>query len=563
MREYFEPLDEFERIARNKPKSNLPKGFPKVTDGSTSAFNLSRPKSVIQKLPTGVVESLDKDKDLASIGSLILTERILPNANSTGTPLQKCWAAMNKALTYGSQPAFCFFTKRNDYFGADFKLPYIKDVFLEAGKVYDKDCNVIFMRSWYQELDIKAIINKEKKLKQAGLKSGWNTALLQDLKAKSKDEDAKTPIEKELSTNVGGIEIIFGFQKGVGAKFIGYSPDLEEVVFEKVNPDPRGIIPIHYLYADLDMSNPLGRGAVELVQGLQNLIDSELQMYQYQNGILAAPPMIKRGEFNLKSIQWMPNAIWDLGAGANNSITPVQVSTAGINNFSNNYSLLKSQMLNINNSNDTSISADVGNPGFSKTPSGVKAMQERSNITDNHLAKQFEGWFGDVCETMLNIHFAGSHGQEEIDLTEEYIKKRQIEDPEFDSKQAVVMYDEVRSGFKFKVNYSTSKLQLDSEAVENLKGLLDMRKEYPELANYVRLDKVFARLVNKIGIEDPEELLNVNPDEQMTLLQGNEQGVQGDMGQVEDNQALGDEQMADLGLGEPEEQYVGNEQEEM
>lgn len=507
MKPFFEPLAEYERVARNKPKNNIPAGLPKTTDGTTASYLSSRSKSVIQQLPNGVVKSLDDDKDLAGVSELLLERKIIPNATSTGTVIQKCWAALTKAQTYGAQPGFVFYTKRGDYYGADFKLPYIKDVFFEPGKVYDKDCNYIFMRSWYQEGDIKSIIDREEKAAQNGFSSGWNIANLKLLEAKSKDDDSKTPAENESNSDSKGIEIIFAFQAGIGAKFYGYSPDIEEVVYEIENPDPRGVIPIHYLYVDLDMSNPLGRGSVESVYGLQNMLDAEMQMYQYAQAIMLNPPLKKYGNISSSQIRFKPNAIWDMGNNPDNRVEVVNINTTALNNFPNNYGLIKSQILNINNANDTSISSEIGNPGFSKTDSGVKAQQERVGITDNHLAKQFEAWYGDICETMLNIHFALSHGDDEIELTEEYIRKRQVEDPEFNSTSASFNYDDVKNGFKFEVDFSTSKLKEASEAVDNLKGILELRQQYPELAQYVRIDKLFARLVNKLGIEDPEEIM--------------------------------------------------------
>lgn len=500
-------IDELERIALNKPKSNIPDGLPTVTDGTTASYVQSRPKSVIQQLPTGLVTSLDKDKDLADVANLVLTEEILPNANTTGSVIQKSWGALSKAMTYGSQPAYCFYTQHGNYFGADFKLPYIKDVILESGKVYDKDCNVIFLRAWYQPSDIKYLIYREKQLAKHGIESGWRLDKLTQLEAKEKTDESKTPAEKEKNLETGGIQIIFAFQQGVGATFYGYSPDNNEVVYSTVNPDPRGIIPIHFIYHDMDMSNPIGRGAVELVAGLQNMLDSEMQMYQYAQALGLNPPLIKRGSFDTSTIRFKVNAIWDLGADQNASISPANISTNATNNFSNNYGLIKSQILNLNNSNDTSVSAEVGNPGFSKTDSGVKAQQERVGVSDNHLRKQFEGWFGDVCETMLNIHFALSEGEQEVDLTQEYIKRRKLEDSEFDASTAVVDYNKKLKGFKFKVDASTSKLKDDEQSMENLKGILELAQSDPELGQIIRKDQLLKRMINKSGVDDPEELV--------------------------------------------------------
>lgn len=502
-------INEYERIARNEPKGDLPAGFPSTTDGTTASYVQARPKSVIQQIPTGLVRSLDDDLELADIANLVLTEDILPNATTSGTVIQKSWAALSKAMIYGSQPAFVFYSNKGDYFGADFKLPYIKDVILEAGKTYDKDCNVIFVRAWYQPNDIKALLAREKALGGSGIDSGWRANVLKDidLEIKAKDDESKTPAERKLNLEAGGIEIVFAFQRGKGGTFYGYSPDLKEVVYSVTNPDPRGEIPIHYLYHDLDMSNPIGRGAVEMVEGLQNMLDAEMQMFQYAQALGLNPPLIKRGTFDTSTVRFKNNAIWDLGLDPNASITPVNISTQATSNFTSNYGLIKSQILNINNANDTSVSAEVGNPGFSKTDSGVKAQQERVGLSDNHLRKQFEDWFSDVCETMLNIHFAQSSGKRTIELTQEYIKRKQLEDPQFAAKTATVDFDIELRGFKFRVDASTSKIKDDTEAIENLKSVLELAQQDPEIAQFIRKDKLVAKIINKIGVEDPEEIV--------------------------------------------------------
>ena len=48
MQPFFDSFEEYERIAQNKPKSNIPKGLPKVTDGTVAAYISATPKAIIQ-----------------------------------------------------------------------------------------------------------------------------------------------------------------------------------------------------------------------------------------------------------------------------------------------------------------------------------------------------------------------------------------------------------------------------------------------------------------------------------------------------------------------------------
>ena len=325
----FEPLDEFERIARNKPHPGIAKNLPKVTDGTLAALIQEQPKRIIQQIPTGKVKS---DSDwLDIIGGWILEHEIIPNANQQAALIQKSWAMISKALTYGSQPAFVQFVNRGDYFGTDFTLPYIKDVLLEPGKLSDRDSNVIFLRTWWTEGQIDTVIGREEQLTKKSkarkdeqqYESPWDVEKLKALRNKmgQKDTQSMTPNEREKQLNASFIEIVHAFQRGVGATFYSFAPSLGEndnIIRTKVNRDPRGYIPIHYMYTNIDLSNPLGRGSVELSGGMQNLLDSEVQSYQYMRSLMMNPPVEKRGNFSKSTIVYEPQAIWDMGADPNN-----------------------------------------------------------------------------------------------------------------------------------------------------------------------------------------------------------------------------------------------------
>ena len=216
--------------------------------------------------------------------------------------------------------------------------------------------------------------------------------------------------------------------------FYTFDPDTGEIVREWKNIDPSGKIPIIYAYYDPDGKNPLGLSAIRLTRRLQDMLDIHHQNYQFQVGLKSAPPTKIRGNVNTESIVYEPYAVWDLGSDPNADAAVVQTDNTLINTFPTVQGILKSNILNITNNGDTSISAEVGNPGFSKTPAGVNAQQDRINIADNYLRGQFEEWFGEILETMLNLHIA-AHYQAEIDqvvpLSQRFIETKRKIDPEF------------------------------------------------------------------------------------------------------------------------------------
>lgn len=532
----WQPLDEYERLARNKPHPGIDKSLPKVTDGTLASLIQEQPKRVIQQIPTGKVTSNSDWLDV--VGNYILTKEILPNANGVVSLIQKCWALVSKSLTYGSQPAFVQFVNRGEYFGTDFVLPYVKDVLLEPGKLSDRDSNVIMLRTWWSPNQIDQILQRENKLTKSSKKrgdsepyqSGWNLERLKQLKGMSgqKDQLSMTPNEKGKQLNDGFIEIVHVFQRGVGATFYSFSPLLpknEMVVRTRQNKDPRGMIPIHFMYANVDLSNPLGRGSVEISGGMQNLLDSEVQSFQYMRALLMNPPLEIKGDVPSSIMKYAPAAQWRLGSDPNASVQPVKLETASLQGFPNNYGLIKSQILNLNNSTDTSVSAEVGNPGFSKTPQGVKVQQQRLGISDNYMRRQFESVFEEIAETMLNLYFAERSGTQELQVDDDTAAKLEKEQPgSVKDNKIRVDYSTETESLKFEVDATTSAAQDDTDERDRLVELLELSQKFPMLQQIIDQKELASRIVLKTGVDDPEKIVPVddqgNPSVQPLPQQG-------------------------------------------
>jgi len=435
--------------------------------------------------------------------------------------IQKCWHIAEKSLTYGAAHSYTAWVQNNDYIGPDMLIPYVKDVFFEPGKISNKDSNFIFMRSWYQPRDIKAIIHREKELKAKSKELGEDFTNGWDLKALAEIENQVTSkADKDISsmeqkkrddTHRGGVEIIHAFQKGYHNSFYSYHPKSQKIVRTYKNKDPRGLIPIQTLYADTDGVNPLGWGIVEQVGSLQNLIDSEMQMYQFNRALSLAPPLIKRGTYPKSQIKLMPNEIIDLGNGQNNSLDALRIDTSALTNFPNNYGLMKSQLLNLTSSPDTSISAEVGNPGFSKTPAGIKAQQAVVGVDDNYYRKQFETWFEDWSEDALNRWFCEREGVEELQLDKKTADRIRKLAPELVSEdhKVTVDYKDAKEALEFEIDASSSHLKDDQQQIEAMDSLLE-RIGGSSLGQFVppeNILRLYNKYVHALGIEDPEEVI--------------------------------------------------------
>lgn len=527
MRPLFEPFQEFERVARNRPHPGIDRAYPKVTDGTMASVIQKTPRRIIQQIPSGNVYS-DAEDWLTRVSGFILTNKIIPNAKSQYTFIQKTWNALSKALTYGSQPAYIPFVNRGKYFGPDMVLPYIKDVFLEPGKLSDEDSNFILMRAWYQPRDIKALIARQMKLKKSAedrgdkFESGWDLKVLEDIanKISQKDDLSTTANERDKNNRNGGIEIFHAFQRGIGGQFYSFHQGSKQVVRTVTNPDPRGVIPIHYLYADTDGSNPLGRGFVELAGAMQNLMDSEVQMYQYNRALMLNPPIIKRGEWNKNQAKMAPNTLWDLGSSPNNTAEALKIDSSAIQSFPSNYGLMKSQLVSLLSSPSADISAESGNPSFSKTSAGVKSQQSITNVDDNYLRKQTEAWLGKVYETQLNLYFAEKSGVEELQLDKDTAATLRDIDPNLvnDKEKIRIDYDTATPELNFMVDAGSSEIKDDQDEIAQLKEILADVNQNPysiqqiqQAGKELQLGEVYKQLFSKLGLKDIDKILTDMP----------------------------------------------------
>jgi hypothetical protein len=516
LRPYFEPIDELERIARNKPSSKIDPNLPKITDGTTAAIVQETPKRVIQQTPSGLTTS-KASPEYGKLADIILRDELIPSYNRMGNMLQKSWAMVGKSMTWGRATSYTFYTSTNGKLHTDFVYPYVKDILTEKGKVYAGDSNIRFMRSWYQKRDLMAILQQEQKMEKTDkkYKSDWDLKLLSDLIDSSpaaKGAEYQTPAEREKGGDNGGYEVIHAFQNGVNAEFYSFSPGFKDgrPLRVKVNKDPRGVMPFDDLYCNIDGSNPLGRGSVELSGGVQNLIDQQMQMFQFMSTLEMAPPLKVYGNVNKAGLKLRPNAIWDMGNGANNNVEAYAFSNFALQNFTGNMQSLQSKIMQLNSSQDTSIGAENGNSGQSKTQAGVEATQAKLGVSDNYFRKQYEDWFEDQSETSLNLYFSEMTGKQTLDLDKNDLKEvakspaAKFLTPE---GKLNVPYKEISDVvFTFQVNAGTSEIKEDAENVDKLIQTLELAKQTPNEEIQSKVGGLFKLLVKEIGAEGVDEL---------------------------------------------------------
>lgn len=527
--QWTEPFDEYVRIARNETEAGTPPEYARVSDGTTAALIRKTPKRVIQQLPTGIVTSDDDNDWLPIVAEFILLNKIIPYANADYDLIQKFWSTVENGQIVGGQAVYTPFLKHGNEFTTDATLVYWGDIFFQPGKKSFYDCDYFFMRSWWQPETIDQILEADKAMAKEAKKNGekyestWDVAALKEVKTQitSKDHQAKTREEERLGINTSGIEVVIGFQKGVGAIFFTGCPASEgsdgTIVRRKKNKDPRGLPPVDYFYSDVDGSNPFGRSIIEIVGGMQNMIDADMRAYKFNRALGLAPPVMVYGNVDTTQAIYEANGLIEMGSDANNKIVPLSVDTSAIANYPDIYALNKTQLYSLFNSGgDTTVSAEVGNPGFGKTPTALKQQKELMSADDNYIRKNFESFFENWAETAINVYFAEREGVEILQLDQKTADKlRALEEegklPEgfvSDDNKIRIDYSTATPALKFRVDASTSKLNGQSEQLEALQLLLQIAAT-PSLSQIVPPEKLAAcwnKIVVNSGVEDPEDL---------------------------------------------------------
>lgn len=547
---FFLPFNEYERLAANKIREDLGPNMPRVNDGSLAGLLMETPMRILAQPFTGhakVLESIDpKTKQPAMpqpwLGELInvLWEReIIPYANTQAPFFQKQQLALYRALIYGSCPIYTFFTNRNGRRSADMVIPYIRDVYLEVGKSSDLDSDYIFFDQYYTRLQLDKILAAGNRVEATGVKSPWNLKALKQIRdshvESQKDYLSKNPAERNRPVRSTQIKFTTVFQRGVGAPFDtfyneGNKEDLT-IVKSKINEDPTGDLPIHFLYAYEDLINPYGKGQIEISGGTQNVLDYMTQLHVLANQVGLQPPIVIEGDrssVDLDSMVYAPTQFWFTGGA---KIDIMETSSSILKEFPTAYAMYKGQLIGMQGTSTTDVTSESGDPTKGKTPTALDQQAERQNSHDNFLMSQAVQTFSRVFKSMLNIKFANMQGSDIIKLEADDAAKLMRAglipaDPKNpnvpQSQQLDLDWNTLRGKFDFEVDPESSVVKNNADQVAKLMEIPQLIAENPYLVEYIQqtgnqlnLGEVYEQIFTKLGLQDIEKILTPIPQEQM------------------------------------------------
>jgi hypothetical protein len=530
--DWYKPFDEYERLAANKISKAIGRNMPRVNDGSLAASLLETPMQVLPSMQPGKFHSKQQSKAWVNeVANIIWKNVIIPGANTQASFFDKEQIALYRALKYGAQPRYNFFVSTDTYTGSDWSLPYVRNIKLEPGKFSADDCDYIFLDVYYTKLQLKRIIEQQKTEKD----STWDIKLLKklaDMSMTSKEMEEQNINERSKQVHSSGIKTIICFNRGVGAPFYMFSPHLApgECLRTWNNPDPTGALPITLQYCYENLESPFGIGRAELAGPTQNVLDFMTQAHVFATQVGLQPPKKISGPVdtaNLNSLTFTPDALWQMGQA---QIEVVQNTNQVYNQFPANFGLYKTQLQTLQGRTDGSVSAESGNPSFSKTQAGVKMQEDRTNSQDNYLRNKADTASGKMSEKMMNVHMGQMEGADVLEVVEDDLERLtkagffddNPQTPEPSIKDVAILYDDLKSTYTFEFD---PRPEADEDEKNRWLELIDIATSNPNVLPAVQMSgydfnigEAFKKVISSSGADGWDKVLVKIDPQQMDMM---------------------------------------------
>ncbi len=536
--EWNAPYGEYERLAANQPNDSLPEKYPKIADGTAAGLVEEEPMRVWGKLQTGhVIASPLSAQDFKEWKTQVVdtywTNKIIPNANSDAKFFEKCRLVDEKSEIYGSQPVYVFPVSNDEYTGADFVLPYIKNVKIEPGAVSDRSCSHIWMAQYYTKIQLRGIINSAKNVEGH---AGWDLDALQKIVDSDAFDAKKENLhrDQESKSDLGRTVAFWTcFMRGYKAPwrtiYENAGSELENrIIRRRTNPYLSGEIPVFFRYHKQNLINPYGVSRFELVGPSQNMVDfmTAAQGYGVQKAL--DPPMNVKGVvdsqsgIDLDSLDTGPDGIVFSG---NNDVSWFTPDKNILTSFPSLIGSFKTNIMNLTGTNDGTVAgSDSGNSMYSKVPASIKQQEERKNARDNTQRQKADEFMETLAQLLINTAIQNSDGTDAIDITKEQgdkLRAAGADVPE-GSRQIITEFSELKDGsFKYVVDPGSSKLEEDdatkqriSEAIETTQSIQDLDNKLAKDRKEIHWAPLLSAYFDKSGLDNVDKVIVDLPEDE-------------------------------------------------
>lgn len=360
---------------------------------------------VMAQFPTGKIKPLSAENTgTAKSMDLVFHKYVIPNANSQFDFLTKLrlWDVYSRV--YGSMPALVDYVVTDDYVGPDMWLLNPRTFFPQAGVTNIMDMQYCFVDNEVTVEWLKAKLDSP---------DTWDTEAVQYVieQAKGggydeKKEEDKTYAETEYTDTkdfetgkYAKVKLVTRYELNTWTTF---APTYDNKIIRKIgNPHKNGKLPIVMKECYPLIDRIYGLAEFERGKTLQYAANSLVNLYLDGVKFSIFPPTISTKNGVVKdSMAFKPGAHWQ--EIIPNSIRQLDISPQGINTFTDTISYLKSSMLNMAATTDTSVSKQT-DPGYGKTPEALKQQASREGARDSWDRFMMEQAIKEVFDRFIDM----------------------------------------------------------------------------------------------------------------------------------------------------------------
>ncbi len=478
---------------------------------------------VMAQFPTGKIVPTSTDNDgSAAMMNLVFQKYVIPNANSQFNFLTKLrlWDVYSRV--YGSMPALVDYVVSDEYTGPDMWLLNPRRFFPQAGVYNMQEMQYCFVDN---EVDIKWLEERSPEV--------WDKNAIDKLVKLAKEgghkedrSEDKTYSQEEYESknrDIGKyakVKITTRYEKN---KWTTFAPDFGNIVIREIdNPHGNGKLPVVMKECYPLIDRLYGLAEFERGKTLQYASNSLVNLYLDGVKFSIFPPTISTKNGVVKdSMAFKPAAHWQ--EIVPNSIRQLQLSPQGINTFTQTMSYLKSSILNMAATTDTSVSKET-DPGYGKTPEALKQQSAREGARDSWDRYMMEQAIQDVFDRFIDMLSRKQEKPIPIMLFGKEIEEFQAQYPdeqlEILNGSITIKPEQLQGRFKYQMDAGTSLKKDESIENEALRDLIMLAVRVPggleQIAQTGKInfgDKQFdfgeamKRFVTTSGIGDADKII--------------------------------------------------------
>lgn len=490
-------MERNERIFYRKPQVTAggQMEYSELVDNTLASYLEKMPKNVVQKLPTFVCDGHNQSKAEDLVYEFIARKILLRAGSSKGYGLlQKQWIELRNAATFGACAVYLPFENDHGEYTVGEVPIYWGDLYPEAWSTNFNSNNFNQFRTLKTEDDIKQLIagNDDE------IGGNWNKEGLQTVLDFGAGQNTGKDKVNSKAAMEGLPDHMFELFKYVDENWVVDWHYASGTIL-RVIPNLSGRRRIVALYSDYDGSSIMGRSLIDMAYGAQLSLTSLLRNFVYTSDYNTDPAKVVKGiSLNEDNFQLTKgNTMFLNDEEGKMDLLPIDTQT--IQNFPNLYNLLKTVLLtSLPASSDSSISAGIGDPTYSKTQAGVNDQAQKADIENNYYRKNYETYFEMVLENKLNVYLAEVKAIADkndavpmVKLDEEYANLvREVDPSKINEKNEVRLDLSDSNGVNISVNFESTRDMAKEEDLKRLNtfmtGFFEAAKSDPSMAKVMR-----------------------------------------------------------------------------